>query len=171
MPAKVESLIGKEFIITREYAAPQELVWRACTESQHLAQWWGPRGFTAPVCEWDAKPGNKIYVVMRAPDGTRYPMGGEFLEVVPPERLVTVTGALDEAGNLMFEFHHTLTLFERNGRTKLTMHSRLTKLIAPDADRYVGGFEAGMTQSLERLTEVVDKICLTADLKQPVETK
>jgi uncharacterized protein YndB with AHSA1/START domain len=103
---------------------------------------------------------------MRAPDGTRYPMGGEFLEVVPPERLVTVTGALDEAGNLMFEFHHVLSLVERNGKTKLTMHSRLTKLIAPEADKYVGGFEAGMTQSLERLTDVVAKMSLIAELKR-----
>ena len=171
MSAKAETLIGKEFIITREYAAPRELVWQACTESKHLAQWWGPRGFTAPVCEWEAKPGNKIYVVMRAPDGTRYPMGGEFLEVVPPERLVTVTGALDKAGNLMFKFHHTLTLVERAGKTKLTMHSRLTKLIAPAADKYVGGFEAGMTQSLERLTDVLERILLAVELKQPVETK
>ena len=147
--------IGREFLITREYDAPRELVWRTCTEAKHLAQWWGPHGFTAPVCEWDAVPGNKIYVVMRSPDGTRYPMGGEFLEVVPPEKLVTVTGALDDAGNLMFEFHHTLTLVERDGKTKLTMHSRLTKLIAPDANKYVGGFEAGMTQSLERLAELL----------------
>ncbi len=169
MSAKIKeanNLIGREFIITREYAAPRELVWQACTESKHVAQWWGPRGFTAPVCEWEAKPGNKIYVVMRAPDGTRYPMGGEFLEVVPPERLVTVTGALDEAGNLMFEFHHVLSLVERNGKTKLTMHSRLTKLIAPEADKYVGGFEAGMTQSLERLTDVVAKMSLIAELKR-----
>ena len=174
MPAKIQkdkTPIGTEFIITREYDAPRELVWQACTEAKHLAHWWGPHGFTAPVCEWNAKPGNRIYVVMRAPDGTRYPMGGQFLEVVPPERLVTVTGALDETGGLMFEFHHTLTLIERGGKTKLTMHSKLTKLIAPDAGKYVGSFEAGMTQSLERLTDIVAKIRRDADLKQSVETK
>lgn len=168
---KSADLVGKEFIISREYDAPRDLVWQACTEAKHLAQWWGPQGFAAPVCEWDAQPGNKIYVVMRAPDGARYPMGGEFLEVVPPERLVAVTGALDEAGNLMFKFHHTLTLVERDEKTRLTMHSRLTKLIAPDAGKYIGGFEAGMTQSLERLTDVVGKMRLTTELKQPVETK
>jgi uncharacterized protein YndB with AHSA1/START domain len=160
MTAQTESknLVGKEFLITRDYDAPRELVWLACTDAKHLAQWWGPRGFTNPVCEWDAQPGNKIYVVMRAPDGTRYPMGGEFLEVVPPEKLVTLTGALDDKGDLMFEFRHTLTLVEHNGKTKLTMRSRLMKVIAPDAAKYIGGFEAGMTQSLERLTDVVEKI-------------
>ena len=166
MATKAESknLVGKEFVITREYAAPRELVWLACTDAKHLAQWWGPRGFSAPVCEWDAQPGNKIYVVMRASDGTRYPMGGEFLEVVAPEKLVTLTGALDDKGDLIFEFKHTLTLVEHEGKTKLTMRSRLMKVIAPDAEKYIGGFEAGMTQSLERLTDVVEEIPFTAGL-------
>jgi uncharacterized protein YndB with AHSA1/START domain len=158
-----QNLVGKEFVITREYAAPRELVWLACTNAKHLAQWWGPRGFTAPVCEWDARLGNKIYVVMRAPNGARYPMGGEFLEVVPPEKLVTLTGALDDEGGLMFEFRHTLTLVEQDGKTKLTMRSRLMKVIAPDAAKYIGGFEAGMMQSLERLTDVVKKIPFTIE--------
>jgi uncharacterized protein YndB with AHSA1/START domain len=158
-----KNLVGKEFVITREYDAPRELVWRACTEAKHLAEWWGPRGFSAPVCEWDAQPGNKIYVVMRAPNGTDFPMGGQFHEVVPPEKLVTTTGALDDKGDLMFEFHHTLTLVEEDGKTKLTMRSRLTKVIAPDAAKYIGGFEAGMTQSLERLTDVVGKMPFTIE--------
>jgi uncharacterized protein YndB with AHSA1/START domain len=58
----------------------------------------------------------------------------------------------------MFEFQHTLTLVEQDGKTKLTMRSRLMKMIALDAAKYIGGFEAGMTQSLERLTDVVEKI-------------
>jgi len=165
MATKTESknLVGKELVITREYDAPREMVWLACADAKHLAQWWGPRGFTAPVCEWDAQPGNKIYVVMRAPNGARYPMGGEFMEVVPPEKLVTLTGALDDKGDLMFEFRHTLTLVELDGKTKLTMRSRLMKAIAPDAAKYIGGFEAGMTQSLERLTDVVKKIPFTIE--------
>jgi uncharacterized protein YndB with AHSA1/START domain len=154
-PVKVP--VGTEFIITREYAAPREMVWRACTEAKQLAQWWGPGGFSAPVCQWDAKPGNKIHVVMRAPNGTDYPMGGKFLEVVPPKKLVTTTGALDDQGNLMFEFHHVLTLEESpGGKTRLTMRSRLINVFTPDAARYVGGFEAGMTQSLERLAGLVE---------------
>ena len=151
-----EDCVGREFVITREFAAPRELVWQACTEARMLAQWWGPRGFTAPVCEWEAQPGNKIYVVMCAPNGTRYPMGGEFREVVPPERLVTVTGALDEQGEFLFEILHTMTFAEHGGMTKLTMHSRVISA-TPGAGRYIGGFEAGMTQSLERLGELLSK--------------
>ncbi|HEV3244113.1 MAG TPA: SRPBCC family protein [Chthoniobacterales bacterium] len=146
--------IGQEFMMTREFDVPREIVWKACTEAKQVAQWWGPHGFTAPICEWDARPGNKIYVVMRGPDGTDYPMSGKFHEVVPPERLVTMTGALDEKGEMIFEFRHTLTLEERNGKTKLTMHSRLISATA-GAEKYVGGFETGMTQTLERLGELL----------------
>jgi len=78
--AEAKNQIGQEFIITREFDAPRELVWKACTEAKQVAQWWGPHGFTAPICEWEARPGNKIYVVMRGPDGTDYPMAESFMK-------------------------------------------------------------------------------------------
>jgi uncharacterized protein YndB with AHSA1/START domain len=147
-----EEYLGREFVITREFAAPRELVFMAWTDPKHLAQWWGPRGFTNPVCEWDARPGNAVHVVMRAPNGTDYPMAGEFREVVAPERLVFTSGALDENGKLLFQFLHTVTFVERSGKTLLTIHSRVTKTTA-EANKYIGGFEAGMSQSLERLAD------------------
>jgi uncharacterized protein YndB with AHSA1/START domain len=146
----MEDYTGREFIITREFDAPRELVFKAWTDPRHLVQWWGPRGFTNPVCEWDARPGKEIYVVMRAPNGVRYPMGGEFREVVAPERLVFTSGALDENGIMLFEFLHTATFTEQNGKTTLTLNSRVIKTTA-EANKYIGGFEAGMTQSLEKL--------------------
>jgi len=153
MPAKTknpDNCVGLEFVITREYAAPRDLVWQACTQPHHLAQWWGPKGFSAPVCEWDARPGGKIFVIMRGPDGTDYPMGGEVRDVVAPELMVSITGALDGDGNYLFQFLHTLTLIERDGKTKLMMHSRVINA-TPGAGKYIGGFETGMTLSLERL--------------------
>ena len=79
-------------------------------------------------------------------------MGGEFREIVPPERLVFSCGALDENGKMLFEFLHTVTFVERNGKTKLTIHSRVTMTTA-EANKYIGGFKTGMTLSLERLAE------------------
>jgi uncharacterized protein YndB with AHSA1/START domain len=145
---------GREFVITREFAAPRELVFKAWTDPRHLAQWWGPKGFTNPVCEWDARPGGKIYDVMRAPNGTNYPMGGEYREIVPPERLVLMCGALNADGKFLFEFLHTATFTERNGKTMLTLNSCVIKTTA-EANRYIGGFETGMTLSLERLANLV----------------
>ena len=153
----VEDFIGRKFVITREFDAPRELVFQAWTDPKHLAQWWGPRGFTNSVCEWDVQPGGKIYVVMRAPNGERYPMGGEFREIVAPEKLVFTTGALDEKGEMMFEFLHTAAFTEANRKTKLTLHSNVIKT-TDGANKYIGGFEAGMTQSLEKLSEFLEKI-------------
>jgi uncharacterized protein YndB with AHSA1/START domain len=158
MTTKTESknLIGKEFVITREFDAPRELVWLACTDAKHLAQWWGPRGFTNPVCQWDVRPDGKIYDVMLAPNGVRYPMGGEFREIVVPEKLVFTSGALDEKGEMLFEFLHTATFTEAKGKTKLTLRSRVTRT-TDEANKYIGGFEAGMTQSLQKLAEFLEK--------------
>ncbi len=149
--SKVETdLVGQTFEIVRAFDAPRELVWRAWTEPALLAEWWGPRGFTNPVCEWNARPGAALHVVMRAQNGTEYPMAGEFREVAAPEKLVFTGGALDDAGHMMFELLHTVTFAERKGGTTVTIRTRVTKASA-GAERYIGGFEAGMTQSLEKL--------------------
>src|SRR5579859_4235348 len=127
MPTKtkrpVKKTPAKELIITRTFQAPREVVFKAWTDPKHLAQWWGPRGFTNPVCEWDARPGKKIHVVMRGPNGVDYPMGGEFREITAPERLVYTSGAMDEKGIMLFELLHTATFVESDGKTKLTLHS------------------------------------------------
>ena len=84
-------------------------------------------------------------------------MGGEFREVVEPERLVFTSGALDEEENLLFEFLHTVTFLERKGKTMLTVQSRVIKTTV-EANKYIGGFEAGMAQSLDRLVEYISHI-------------
>jgi uncharacterized protein YndB with AHSA1/START domain len=145
-----EDYTGREFVITREFDAPRELVFKAWTDAGHVAQWWGPHEFTNPVCDWDARPGKAIHVVMRAPNGAEHPMGGEFREVVAPERLVFTANVPDEKGNILFEFLHVVTFAERGGKTLLTVKSRVTKT-TPEANKFIGGFEPGMTQSLERL--------------------
>ena len=145
---------GREIVISRTFAAPRELVFRAWTEPAQLARWWGPRSFTNPVCEWDVRPGGKIHDVMRAPNGAEFPMGGAFSEVVAAERLVFTTGALDDRGKLLFEFSHTLAFADTDGKTVLTLRSRVT-MTTPGAEKYIGGFEAGMTQSWDRLGEML----------------
>jgi uncharacterized protein YndB with AHSA1/START domain len=147
--------LNREFVITRVFNAPRELVFKAWTDPKHLSQWWGPKGFTNPICQWDARPGGKIYDVMRAPDGTEHPMGGEYREIVEPEKLVISCGALDDKGKMLFEFVHTATFSEKDGKTEMVLHSRVT-MTTPEADKYIGGFEMGMSMSLDRLTELLE---------------
>jgi len=150
-----------EVVVTRVFDAPRELVWRAWTDPKELARWWGPHGFTNPVCEIDVRPGGAIRIHMRAPDGIVYPMTGVYEEIVKPTRLVLVSAALDAQGNPMFEVLTTVTFAEHaaavrggSGKTKLTMQARVIKMTAQAAP-YLQGMEAGWTQSLERLGEQV----------------
>ena len=70
--------VGQELTLVRVYAAPREKVFKAWVDCELAAKWWGPRGFTNPVCELDPRPGGAIRIDMRGPDGTVYPMGGTF---------------------------------------------------------------------------------------------
>src|ERR1700675_3192651 len=116
----------QELILTRIFGAPRGLVFRAWTDPQHMARWWGPRGLTNPVRELDVRPGGLKRIDMRGPDGTNYPMKGVFHEIVEPERLVFTSTALeDAAGKSLVEILNTITLDDYNGLTKLTLHAGL----------------------------------------------
>src|SRR6266481_4347483 len=144
----------KELVLTRVFDAPRELVFKVWTDPKHVAQWWGPRGFTNPVCELDLRPRGAILIHMRSPDGIVYPMTGVFQEVVPPERLVFTSAALDSDGNPMFEVLTTVTFAEEGGKTKQILRARVIKKTAQAAP-YLAGMEQGWTQSLERLAAYV----------------
>lgn len=142
---------GREFIFTRLLEAPRALVFKAWTDPQHMAQWWGPGGFTNPVCELDVRPGGAIRIDMRAPDGMTFPMKGTFEEVVEPERLVfTSTAMEDDAGEPQLVAHNTVTFTEESGRTRLVIKAVITR-VTPEAMAALAGMEAGWTQSLDKL--------------------
>ncbi len=141
----------QEIVFTRVFDAPRALVFKVWTDPKHLAQWWGPKGFTNPVCEWDLRPGGAILVHMRAPDGTIYPMTGVYDEVVEPERLAFTCGAhADEKGRPIFQVQNIVTFAEQDGRTTLTLTARVI-FQTPAAAPHLAGMQEGWTQSLERL--------------------
>ncbi len=143
-------LAERELTITRVFDAPRDLVFRAWTDARNLAQWWGPKNFTNPVCEIDARVGGKLRIHMRAPDGTVYPMKGEIREVVAPERLVFTNIALDAAGNHLLEGLTTVTFAEEGGKTKMTLRTHAAAVVEYAA-AYLQGMEAGWTQSIDKL--------------------
>jgi uncharacterized protein YndB with AHSA1/START domain len=144
----------RELTMTRRFAAPRDVVFKAFTEPERLKRWWGPRGFTNPVCEFDARPGGAIRINMRGPDGVVYPMTGEVKEVKPPERLVFASAAMDEQGNPLLEALNTFTFAETGGETTMTLHVTVTKTVGLGA-QYLKGMEQGWSQSLERLEKEV----------------
>jgi uncharacterized protein YndB with AHSA1/START domain len=144
----------REVTITRLVAAPRDLVFRAWTEPAHLARWWGPQGFTNPVCEVDARVGGELRIVMRGPDGTDYPMRGVFREVVAPQRLVFTNFPVDARDRPLMDGLTTVTFAAEGGKTRLTIATRATGL-APVAARMLDGMQAGWTQSIDRLEAYV----------------
>lgn len=146
-----------EVVLRRTFNAPRELVFRVWIESEHVAQWWGPGGFTNPRCEVDARVGGSIRIDMRGPDGTVYPMDGIFREIVPPERLVFVTRPLDDKGNPLFEVLNTVTFADQNGKTELTLTASVLNATAQAAP-FLRGMEMGWTQSLQRLAAHVETV-------------
>jgi uncharacterized protein YndB with AHSA1/START domain len=141
-------------VITRVFDAPRALVWRAWTEPSMLAQWFGPRGFTSSVPELDLRVGGALRIVMHGPDGKDYPMKGVFREIVPPARLVFGNIATDNDGNHLLEGETVVTLSEQGGKTTLTVMSHMVGLV-PIAPQMLAGMEAGWTQSIDKLAELV----------------
>lgn len=158
MPAATSDspMMKREVVLTRVFDAPRALVFKAWTDPKHMAQWWGPRGFTNPVCEIDARPNGAIRIDMTGPDGVVYPMTGNFREVVAPERLVFMAVARDKDGTALLESLTMVTFEERGGKTKLTVKASAVGLV-PFAPQMLAGMQEGWSQSLDRLGELVDQ--------------
>jgi uncharacterized protein YndB with AHSA1/START domain len=122
---------NKDFVISRVFDAPLDLVWKAFSEPERMKQWWGPKGFTVIHWNMDLRPGGFYHYGLKSPTGE--PMWGKFRyrEVVPPERMVLVSSFSDEAGGITrhpmaptwpLEMLSTFTFEEMpGGKTKFTL--------------------------------------------------
>ncbi|GAA3749589.1 SRPBCC family protein [Terriglobus aquaticus] len=152
--------------VTRVFDAPRELVWKAWTSQEYAAQWWGPKGFTAPFCEIDFRVGGKYRFCMRSPEGQEYWTGGEYYEIVPHEKIVLSLYPVDAEGNKVdpavygieheaIEGAHDVVLFEDlgNGKTRLTLIGNETMESAKES-----GQVEGWNQILEKFADVVAQL-------------
>jgi len=73
--------------LARTIPAGRPAVWRAMTDPTELAQWWGPKGFSAPEVVFDPRVGASYRIAMQPPEGDLFHLDGEFREVDPPSRL------------------------------------------------------------------------------------
>lgn len=133
----------RELVLTRVLNAPRNMVYRCWTEPELLKQWFAPAPWTTPKVEIDLRPGGGSLVVMKSPDGTEYPNPGQYLEVVPNERLV-FTDAY--TGNWMPNakpfFTGILTFEDQGGKTLYTARAR--HWTREDAEAHVKmGFHEG----------------------------
>lgn len=144
-PNSILQSAERELIITRVFDAPHDLVWKAWTEPARLAQWFGPQGFTLPVCDVDLRAGGVFHFVMRGPDGRDYPANNVFLDVTAPHWLA-FRGSIDAVPG------HTIvtlvTFAPCANQTKITMHQAFS--FESDSTR---GALIGWSQTLDRLAQ------------------
>ena len=84
----MENTNDRELVLTRVLNAPADLVWEVWSQPEHIAQWWGPDGFTCTIEKMDLRPGGEWNLVLHGPDGTDYDNKSVFREVIPGKKLV-----------------------------------------------------------------------------------
>jgi len=155
MDAKVRNSgsAAGELVMRRTFNAPRELVFRAWTEPQLLAQWSCPRGFTFTEQRGELRIGGAFFARMRSPEGTEHRLRGVYREIVPPERLVFTHCWVDESGTPGPETLVTVSLAERDGRTEMAFHQGIFSSVEARE-----GHGQGWSSCFERLTELLRAI-------------
>jgi uncharacterized protein YndB with AHSA1/START domain len=115
----------RELVISRTFDAPRATVFKAWTEKEQLASWWGPQGFVIESCEADLRPGGAWRLAMRSPEGTLHTNRGVYREIVPPERLVLTYAWEDARGTPGHETLVTVTFAEQGKRTRMVLHQAI----------------------------------------------
>ena len=147
-----------EILITRVFNAPRQLLWEAFTQPKHIEAWFGPRGFSTRVEQYDFREGGAWRYIMIGPDGIEYPSEGVFQKIVPNEHFVTsdefgegfeVAGVTELPRGIVQAF-----VFESMGEGK----SRVTiRIIHPNAEERAKheamGVEEGYASTLDCLAE------------------
>lgn len=121
----------KPFVVSREFEAPRDLVWKVWTDVEHLKKWWGPKGFVITSSRLDLRPGGLFHYCMRTPAGEDWWGRFVFKEVSAPHRLVWINSFSDENGGISrhplgptwpIEMWTVVTFAERAGKTTVTIN-------------------------------------------------
>lgn len=138
---------------TRVLDAPRMLVWEAFTDPIHLAQWWGPNGFSTTTRMFEFRTGGVWRFVMHGPDGRDYQNRITFVELTKPERIVYRHGGGDDIEKA--DHTTTVTFEDLDNKTKLTW--RLVFSSAAERDRIIAtyGADKGLVQTMARLADYV----------------
>ncbi|MBI0583263.1 MAG: SRPBCC domain-containing protein [Methanomassiliicoccus sp.] len=160
--AVAEQVEREEMVVSRTFDAPRERVWRAWTEPELIKQWWGPKGFTAPVIELDLRNGGKYLFNMRSPEGQDFWSAGVFKEVVKEERITVIDSFADQEGNIVpasfygltgawpLESEVTVTFEDLGGRARIIIRQP-----GIPAGEGVEVSSAGWKESLDKLAELL----------------
>lgn len=143
----------KEILVTRTFDAPRDLVWQMWTTAEHLQQWWGPEGWSLPVCEVDFRPGGSWFYCMEGPDGMQSCGKATYLEIDPPQHIIYEDAFTDADGTVLdgMPLAHITVKFVAAG-DKTTVINTIRYPTKADRDMVIEmGVEAGIDQTWNRL--------------------
>ncbi len=139
-----------EILITREFDAPRDVVFKAMTDPALIPQWWGPRKYETIVDKMDVRPGGAWRFINRG-DGEEFAFRGEYREITAPERIVQTFEFEPLAGHISID---TAVFTEQNGRTLMTNHTRFAS--KEDRDGMIErGMESGLRETHDRFAELL----------------
>ncbi len=150
-----EPVAEREHTITRVFHAPARLLFQAYTKCEHIRRWFGPRGWPVTMCEIDFRVGGRYRFAMTGPSGEQdTPFGGEYLEIIPNEKIVFSNGfELPDAGRMVM----TVTFAESGDKTTLTM-TTLFDTVAMKTEYLGMGMEEGTNSGFDQLAELMDEL-------------
>jgi uncharacterized protein YndB with AHSA1/START domain len=143
----------RELVINRVIDAPRSLVFKIWSQPEHLVRWWGPKGFTAPSCEMDLRPGGAWRACIRSPEGIEHRMQGSYREIVEPERVVFTFAWEDDEGKPGHQTLVTVTFAEQDGKTRLTFHQATFESVE-SRDSHHGGW----SECFDRLEDYLARL-------------
>jgi uncharacterized protein YndB with AHSA1/START domain len=152
---------GKEMEFTRLFHAPRELVWKAYSEAEHLARWWGPKGCTAAPCTVDFRPGGVWHYRLLFDGGESWGKA-VYQEIVAPERIVYLDSFSDaEANSYPPEMRISLTFTDQGKTTLLRSHGTFAS--EEDLQTVMGmGVVEGIGSTMECLDEYLEQMAAVA---------
>jgi len=147
---------GYEMTMVRTFKAPPELVFDCFVEPERLAAWWGPAGCVNTELDIDPQPGGNLSLRM-AGEGYSHVMGGEYVELDRPRKLVFKSKAFEAPdGGWGIINRNTLTFEAVDGGTRMTLHTLVERAEGELVLGALGGMHIGWGQSIDRLEALVD---------------
>jgi uncharacterized protein YndB with AHSA1/START domain len=146
----------KKLLFTGNYKVKPAEVFSAWVTEEILKAWWGPHGFTNPVCKIDPRAGGSLLIHMQSPDGMVFPTHGYYHLVKQPLLLVFTTSAFaDDRGVDQLENLNTVELKETGSGTELSLLIEVIRSNAT-ADKEIDAMEEGWRQSLDKLARILE---------------
>jgi uncharacterized protein YndB with AHSA1/START domain len=143
----------QQIVLTRSFDAPRDLVFKAFTDPEAVASWWGQRDNDTVVDELEARPGGRWRFVQRSDDGNEHGFHGVYHDAVAPERIIYTFEWEGLPGHVLLE---TITFEEQDGRTRMTDTSVFQSVSDRDG-MLQSGMESGAAESFDRLDEFLAK--------------